>query len=186
MKTRIALVSSLALGLLASVPVFADDAHHPAGTPGTATVPPPVTQVQPAPGMPMGAGQGMMCPMIGQGGMMGVGGMADMASHIDGHLAFIKAELKITPAQEDAWKGFADVLRASAASMAQMQGRMPMAAPGTAQTVSQALDQKERLLATRLDNSKRLRTAWVKLDAVLTPEQRKAAEGILVPRIMMM
>lgn len=185
MKTKIALVGALALGLLASVPALADDAHHPAGTPSTAAAPPPVTQVQPAPGMPMGAGQGMMCPMMGQGSMMGMGGMADMASHIDGHLAFIKAELKITPAQEDAWKGFADVLRASAASMAQMQG-MPMAAPGTAQTVSQALDQKERLLAIRLDNSKRLRTAWVKLDAALTPEQRKAAEGILVPRLMMM
>jgi len=112
-------------------------------------------------------------------------GMADMASHIDGHLAFIKAELKITPAQEDAWKGFADVLRASATSMSQMQG-MPMATPGTAQTVSQALDQKERGLAARLDNSKKLRAAWTRLDAVLTPEQRKAAESILVPRLNMM
>lgn len=182
MKTRITLVSALALGLLASMPAFADDAHHPAGTPGTATAPPPVTQVQPAPGMPMGAGKGMMCSMMGQGGMMG---MADMASHIDGHLAFIKAELKITPAQEDAWKGFADVLRASATSMTQMQG-MPMGTPGAAQTVSQALDQKERLLATRLDNSKKLRTAWAKLDAALTSDQRKAAEGILIPRLMMM
>lgn len=184
MKTKITLAGALALGLVASVPAFADDAHHPAGTPGTSATP-PVTQAQPAPGMPMGAGQGMMCPMMGQSGMMGMGGMADMASHIDGHLAFIKAELKITPAQEEAWKGFADVLRASATSMTQMQG-MPMGTPGAAQTVSQALDQKERLLATRLDNSKKLRTAWVKLDAVLTPEQRKAAEGILVPRLMMM
>lgn len=181
MKTTITLVSALALGLLASMPAFADDAHHPAGTPGTAATP-PVTQVQPAQGMPMGASQGMMCPMMGQGGMMG---MADMASHIDGHLAFIKAELKITSAQEDAWKGFADVLRASATSMSQMQ-RMPMATPGTAQTVSQALDQKERGLAARLDSSKKLRAAWTRLDAVLTPEQRKAAESILVPRLNMM
>lgn len=127
----------------------------------------------------------MMCSMMGQGGMMGMGGMADMASHIDGHLAFIKAELKITPVQEDAWKGFADVLRTSASSMAQMQG-MPMASPGAAQTVSQAFDQKERLLATRLDTSKKLRAAWTKLDAALTPDQRKAAEGILIPRLMMM
>lgn len=183
MKTKITLVSALALGLLASVPAFADDAHHPAGTPGTATAP-PVTQVQPAQGTPMGAGQGMMCPMMGQGGMMGMG-MADMASHIDGHLAFIKAELKITPAQEDAWKGFADVLRISATSMTQMQG-MPMVTAGAAQTVSQAFDQKERLLATRLDNSKKLRAAWTKLDAALTPEQRKAAESILIPRLTMM
>lgn len=181
MKTKITLAGALALGLLASMPAFADDAHHPAGTPGTATAP-PVTQVQPAQGMPMGAGQGMMCPMMGQDGMMG---MADMASHIDGHLAFIKAELKITPAQEEAWKGFADVLRASATSMTQMQG-MPMGTPGAAQTVSQALDQKERLLATRLDSSKKLRVAWTKLDAALTPDQRKAAEGILIPRLMMM
>lgn len=186
MKTKITLVSALALGLLASMPAFADDAHHPGGKPETAAAP-PVTQAQPAPGMPMGAGQGqgMMCSMMGQGGMMGMGGMADMASHIDGHLAFIKAELKITPAQEEAWKGFADVLRASATSMTQMQG-MPMAAPSAAQTVSQAFEQKERLLAARLDSSKKLRAAWTKLDAALTPEQRKAAEGILIPRLMMM
>lgn len=181
MKTKITLVSALALGLLASVPALADDAHHPAGTPGTAAVP-PAAQAQPAQGMPIGAGEGMMCPMMGQGGMMG---MADMANHIDGHLAFIKAELKITPVQEEAWKGFADVLRASATSMTKMQG-VPMASPGATQTVSQAFDQKERLLATRLDNSKKLRTAWTKLDATLTPEQRKAAEGILIPRLMMM
>lgn len=34
MKTNITLVGALALGLLASMPAFADDAHHPAGGPG--------------------------------------------------------------------------------------------------------------------------------------------------------
>lgn len=185
-KVTYALSGAVALGLLAMAPAFAEDAHHPAGSGApAAAATAQQTQAQPGQGMPMGMmGGGMggmtMCPMMGQGGLM-----ADMASHIDGHVAFLKAELKITPAQEDVWKGFAGALRTSASAMAQMPG-MPMGMGGGAQSVAQSFEQKERLLTTRLDNTKRLRAAWTKLEAALTPEQRKAAEQVVAPRLTMM
>jgi hypothetical protein len=43
--------------------------------------------------------------------MMGMMGMAD---HIEGRIAFLKAELKITDTQLTQWNEFADVLRANA------------------------------------------------------------------------
>lgn len=181
--------------LLASAPAFAEDAHHPPGVvPAAQAQTAPQAQPQPGPGMPMGGpgggammggpmmgdGQAGMCPMMGG---MGSQMMGDMSSHIEGHLAFLKAELKIKPVQEKEWTAFADALRASATAMAGMQGMMT---GGTTQSVAQSLEQKERLLVTRLDNTKRLRAAWGKLDAVLSPEQRKTADQVVGPRLLMM
>jgi len=43
--------------------------------------------------------------------MMGQGGMPMMAKHIDGRLAFLKTELKITDAQLPLWNVFAQAMR---------------------------------------------------------------------------
>jgi len=187
MSNRIAAVALATL--LTSAPVWAEDAHHPPEA-GAATQ---QAQPQPVPGtgaggMMMGGQGGMMnCPMMGRGGMMGMMGgsgmsdMADMAGHIDGHVAFLKAELKITAAQEKEWAAFADALRAIAATMPQMSGM----AASTPAPLAQLFDQKERLLATRLENFKRLHTTWANLEAALTPEQRQSAQQLLGPRLMM-
>ena len=65
-------------------------------------------------GMPM---MGMMRMMMGQDGM---GGMAMMAGHVEGRLAFLKTELKITDAQLSVWNAVADAIRANAKSMTEM------------------------------------------------------------------
>lgn len=185
MKRATFLTTTTMLAMLLMAPAFADDSHHPGGAaaPGT---PAPAQQVQPQAqpqsGMPMGmmnmmgGSSGMMCPM------MGGQGMGDMAQHMDGHIAFLKAELKITPAQDADWKAFSDVLRTSATNMASMQGMMG----GSTTSVSQSFEQKERLLTSRLENTKRLHAAWSKLDATLTAEQRQAAQQVLVPHLTMM
>lgn len=196
MSTRMLTGIAVAAFLLAG-PVLAVEEHHQPGATGApATAPGPQAQSQPAPAMPMDGSGGMMmggmmggaqgglamCPMMG---MMGGHGAAGMAQHMDGHIAFLKAELKITPAQENPWKAFTDVLRSSVTSMAQMPG-MPMGAAGAQASVGQTLQQKESMLTTRLDNTKRLHVAWSKLDAVLTPEQRKTADQLIGPRLAMM
>lgn len=201
MSTRMLTGLAVAAFFLAGPTLAVEEHHQPgaAGAPAATTLGPQAQN--PAPAMPMDGGGGMMmggmmggaqggmgqggmgmCPMMG---MMGGHGAAGMAQHIEGHVAFLKAELKITQAQETPWKAFADALRSSVGSMAQMPG-MPMAAAGAQTPVGQALQQKEGMLTTRLENTKRLRTAWGKLDAVLTPEQRKTADEIIGPRLAMM
>ena len=79
-----------------------------------------------------GTGPGMMSQggmgpgMMSQGGMgpgmMAEGGMgpamcAAMAGHVDGRLAYLKAELKITEAQEPLWNAYAAAARDNAKDM---------------------------------------------------------------------
>jgi hypothetical protein len=124
--------------------------------------------------MPMG----MHGPMMGKGG--GCAGR-DMTRHLDGHVAFLKAELKITPAQEAEWTVFADALRSSAATMGPMMGLL-----GQTESVTQTFEQKERLLTTRLENTRRMHAAWSKLEPVLSADQRKAAAELIGTRMMRM
>ena len=76
----------------------------------------------------MGGGHGsmmdMMHMMMGERGG-GMGMMSAMAGHVEGRLAFLKTELKITDTQQPLWNKFADALRDNAKTMTQvMQGRM--------------------------------------------------------------
>ena len=62
-----------------------------------------------------------------------------MAGHIEGRIAFLKAELKITDAQQPLWNAVADAMRASAQDMAavmplmrsmmQPSGTLPRSSP---------------------------------------------------------
>ena len=60
-------------------------------------------------------------PMIRM--MMGQNGMPMMASHIDGRLAFLKTELKITDAQLPLWNAFAQAMRDNVSAMQAMPPR---------------------------------------------------------------
>jgi hypothetical protein len=91
------------------------DEHHPLSPPAAAD-----------PGMPGGmAGAGDM-PMMGMMRMMmgrdGMSMMGAMARHVEGRLAFLKTELKITDAQLPLWNAVADAIRANAKSMGDMAG----------------------------------------------------------------
>jgi hypothetical protein len=85
-------------------------------------------------------GQGGMggMGMMGQGGMgMGGGMMGGMAlmmgpQHIDGRLAFVRAELKITDAQQKAWDDFAAAMRAAANTLQTAHASMRSGAADTA------------------------------------------------------
>jgi hypothetical protein len=55
--------------------------------------------------------------------MMGRNGMPMMASHIDGSLAFLKTELKITDAQLPLWDAFARAMRDNVSAMQAMPAR---------------------------------------------------------------
>src|SRR5215831_12222961 len=112
----------------------ANDPHHP---------PQAATPAQPASpgGQPGMAGMGMM-NMMGGGasmmemmgmmgmmrmmGMMGMagGGMGGMATidRVEGRIAFLRTELKITEAQTGAWDAFAEALRTNAKKLGEIRG----------------------------------------------------------------
>jgi periplasmic protein CpxP/Spy len=128
------------------------------------------------PGAGMGAGMGPggwgMGPGIG--GRMGYGrGSPDMGAIAAGRAAELKYAMKITPAQETAWKSFETVLQQQAAAMqalrTQMQARMQsQAGPGGADFTAQ-----RDAMIKQHDASQAAHAAAAKdLYAVLTPEQR--------------
>ena len=121
-------------------------------------------------------------------GMMGRGtdGMATI-DRIEGRIAFLRAELKITDAQADAWNGFADALRTNARNLAEVRASM-MPKPGDGQpasTVSARLDQQEQWLAARLDGTKAMKSAFAKLNEALSDDQKKTANDLLAPHMGM-
>ena len=86
----------------------------------TSATPPAATGTAPAQGMPMTGGQQMVRMMAMMRMMMGQNAMAE---HVEGRIAFLKTELKITDAQQPLWNAVADAMRANAKEMTDM---MPM------------------------------------------------------------
>jgi hypothetical protein len=121
-------------------------------------------------------------------GMMGRGmdGMATI-DRIEGRIAFLRAELKITDAQADAWNGFADALRANAKRLAEVRASM-MPKPGEGQpasTLPARLEQQEQWLAARLDGTRAMKSAFGQLNEVLSDDQKKTANDLLTPHMGM-
>jgi LTXXQ motif family protein len=156
--------------------------HHPGETPPAAGMRGPGMQggaMAGAGGMPM---MGMMRMMIGQDGM---GGMSMMAEHVEGRLAFLKTELKITDAQLPLWSAVADAIRANAKSMSEMSGAM-MGSSQTTATLPAKLALHEKMMTAHLEALRRLKTAVDPLYAALGPEQKKSADELLMGPMGMM
>ena len=156
--------------------------HHPAGT----------LPAVPGPGMPGGMMPGasgmpmmvMMRMMMGEDGMSGMPMMAIMAGHVEGRLAFLKTELKITDAQLPLWIAVADAIRANAKGMGAMgEGMM-----GSTQAASlpDKLAAREKMLTARLDALRKLWAAVEPLYAALSDEQKKTADELLMGPMGMM
>jgi hypothetical protein len=125
---------------------------------------------------PMSGGMGPMMPMMG-GGMMG-GGMA-MApfAHIEGRIAFIKAELAITDAQAPQWSAFADTLRERAKTMRDSMSDM-MKSDQPANAADRA-DAMVKMMSAHLEVMKTYAAAEKALYAVLTGAQKTTADELL-------
>lgn len=120
---------------------------------------------------------------MGMMGMMGrgMGGMATI-DRIEGRIAFLRAELKITDAQADAWNGFAEALRTNARKLAEVRA----AKPGDGQpasTIAARLEQQEQWLSARLDGTRAMKSAFIKLNEVLSNDQKKTADDLLAPHL---
>jgi hypothetical protein len=143
------------------------DEHHP-----------PAPLAAAGPGMPGGMAGGGDMPMMRM--MMGRDGMAmmgAMARHVEGRLAFLKAELKITDGQLPLWNAVADAMRANAKTMGDMAGGM-MGGSQTA-TLPDKLAMREKMMAAHLEALCKFEAAADPLYAALSDEQKKTADELL-------
>lgn len=197
--------TAFAAALLLSAPALAEDAHHPApaGAPAETAEPAEAAPQPsaPAPGsgaaMPGGMMGGdmmkMMQEMMGRhagtmrGMMPGGAGMQDgmtgkmMApEHVEGRIAFLRTELKVTDAQQPLWEAVAAALRENARASA---GMMQQEADATGLPAS--LERQELQLSGRLEALQRLRAAVEPFYASLDEAQKAAADSLLAPMGMM-
>ena len=195
-----ALIGMLSIGASAQ---SAGDPHHPAAQSDQASAPTtalpgagPQTGVMGSQGMMGMGGQGMTggMPMANMMGMMQMMGGGDapgvgMIDHVEGRIAFLRAELKITDAQTGAWNEFAGALRTNAKSLGSARAAM-MAQIGRsqpqAQNLGQRLDAQERWLMARLEGTRTFKAAFNRLYVALSDEQKKSADDLLAPQMGMM
>lgn len=171
-------------------------AHHPESTA-------PAAPAAPAPG---GSGMGMGMDkmtggnmermmrvmtrrmMNGEGmpetGPMGpYTGMAAL-QHIEGQIAFYKAELHITDAQTAQWNAFADTLQTGAKRLRALYAEM---LPGDGlPSVPDQLAKRRQLLTAELETLQTIEPAARALYDVLSPEQKKAADEMMADHLRRM
>lgn len=188
-------ISLAAIAVAALVPAFpnwamaqaAPDPHHPAE--GTTT---PDSQTLAGSAQPGMMGMTGMMDMMRMMQMMhrGAASMAGMApqgmdvavmpmtDHVEGRIAFLRAELKITDAQAGAWDDFANALRLQATKLA--EARRTIGDVGAQPAgFDRRLAIQETLLSARLEGVRAIKATYGHLTDALTPEQRKAADELL-------
>ncbi|WP_198371136.1 Spy/CpxP family protein refolding chaperone [Roseomonas rosulenta] len=200
--TAFAFALSLAGAAIAQAPTQASDdhaAHHPARDQTVQAAPQPAP-VAPAPGTPAtgmgrpggmmmqgGMGQMMQGRMGGPAGPMGDGmpGMAGMRRgamaqfhRIEGQLAFVRAELRITDAQAPLWNAFADVVRTQAGRLREAVGSAMQGADHPA-TALQIAERRIALLSAQLEAMRAVSAALGPLYAALSDEQKRAADELM-------
>jgi hypothetical protein len=160
---------------------------------------------------------GQQMPMMGQGWMgnnivgHGMMPMMDPSQHIEGRLAFLKTELKITDAQTPQWNAYADALRANAKRMSELMnemmssgmmgqgmmmgnqgmmmqgqpGTMMQGQPGTMMSLPDRLNWAEQHMAAHMEMLQAIKGPADQLYGVLSDEQKRVADQILGPMGMM-
>lgn len=177
----------------------------PSGTPHTGHhVGSPASGQPPGSGMGMGMGGELGAGVSGPGGpsmmqmmnmMQTVGGMMQREAassavgmmsfdHIAGRIAFIKAELAITPTQEPKWDTFADALNAAATKIEPLQERI--LSDGLSGTMPEKLQASTALQDAQAESMHRILDTATALYDALSPTQRAAADTLMAgPQGMM-
>jgi LTXXQ motif family protein len=132
-------------------------------------------------GMPMGHEDMMGHEGMGHEGMMGRGMMmCHMGEHVEGRLAYLKTELKITEAQMPQWNAFADAFRASGQKMAQHCAMMKEHGGAMMSAdLPERLNMMEQHMTMHLDSLHAIKAALQPLYGVLSDEQKKTANEIM-------
>lgn len=132
-------------------------------------------------------------PMMGEGMALG---MMDPTQHLEGRLAFLKTELKITDTQTPQWNAFADAVRANAKRMSELRrtmisndmmgqgmmmgpGKMMSSRAGLALSLPERLDRAERHMMVHLEMLRAMKGSTKELYAVLSGNQKRLADQLI-------
>ena len=131
--------------------------------------------------------------MMGPNGMMGNRGMGPwmmgngqsaymctmMTGHIEGRLAYLKTELKISDAQDSLWNAFVSAARDNAQAMTTHCTAMMGQFGATGLNLPDRLDQHEQFMAAQLDAMRTMNKALKPLYAALSDSQKHTANQFL-------
>ncbi len=124
-------------------------------------------------GMPGRGTMGMSdCPMMGM-----MTGSTEMPAFGEGRIAFLKAELAVTPAQQAVWDAYAAALKKNFNSMQGMRQSMMTALEG--KTPVERLDAHLVAIESRHGALKEIKPALGALYATLSDAQKQKADQIL-------
>lgn len=131
---------------------------------------------------------GMMAgPMPGHGDMLGLFAMGPVP-HVEGHIAFLGAELGITARQQQAWEAFAQALRASAeranARHESMMSERQQSGAAESSPV-QRLETMAQQLRARLESVQSMRGALADLYPQLSDRQKRTLQQLTLPSMAM-
>jgi hypothetical protein len=120
---------------------------------------------------------GMMEPAM-MAGAAGPAMCTAMTGHIDGRLAYVKAELKITEAQEQLWNTYAVAARDNTNTMLARCSTMMSRQSGSTVNLPDQLDQNEQVMVAHLDAMCAMSKALKPLYAALSDDQKKTADQL--------
>ena len=176
---RLSLAAAAVFASMGLATAQTPDPHH-AGAPAVATptVPPQAGMPMPVDGGPvaspmggeMGRMMGMMRPMM-------AGGMGMPFEHVEGRIAYLKAELKVTDAQAAPWNAFADTMRADAAAMKAMHEGMGKAPMPT--TMPDRMAARRKMMSEHMAMMDRSEASMKALYAALSTGQRTTFDQLM-------
>jgi hypothetical protein len=106
-----------------------------------------------------------------------MGGHARMGAMAEGRLAYLKSDLKITDAQQAAWKEYADAVTDRVGVMQRVRQTM-MEAMRTGDA-NERMDARITGMESMVAAMKAMKPATEKLYAVLSDEQKKGADQLI-------
>ena len=187
MKTVSLRAAAIAAAFAAVVPLAAFAAADQPPPPP----PPPGDMMGPPPGMPMPP-PGMMMQRHFMMRMPGMMGPEMMGPHVEGRLAFVHVELKITPAQEGAWNKLADAVRANTRPHEMRMVHMGHG-PGGADDkpgdhmmpmpprmdLPARIEMHQKMLSEQMERLNSLKGPLLALYSVLSDEQKRGADMLV-------
>ncbi len=97
--------------------------------------------------------------------------------HVEGRIAFLKAELKITPEQQVQWEKVAAAMRDNARDMTQVK-QQRRADRDTTKTAIDSIAARDAFAQLRLRNDERFLAAFKPLYDAFSPAQKQAADAL--------